>query len=370
MKKCLAACAVLFLSAGVLFAADPAFGVVDYVDGDVTVTRSGKLVGDLNIGDVIAVNDMIKTGADGALIIALDKRTGMRGTLAVKAKTVAYIRLTEDKTAPKTTIDLIAGQVASKVSKLSGNPAMQVQTNSAVMGVRGTEYGVGTSVNGAIMAWCTEGLVECADESGKTPLEPGTAVEKRPSERLRLMPVAVSNPEDFEKKWIAEEIEAFRSAGPRVVADYEKRYIELYAEFTKQFAEFEKSPVLKKWLDEDRENKKINPNDATTLREKKEMIKFVMAFRKNLFIFERIYYRLEQIDDIVRGTPVENGELRPGVRVADFLKRFRADREGLGRKVALFRYAEKLYELRNQGGAGVPGMEGLSDDDFFGSSDF
>ncbi|MCX7025181.1 MAG: FecR domain-containing protein [Spirochaetes bacterium] len=361
---------ILLLSAFPLFAADVPFGTVDYVEGDVTITRSGKTMNDLNIGDSIAVNDMIKTGNDGALIIALDKRTGMRGTLVVKAKSVAYIRLTEDATSPKTTIDLVAGSVASKVAKLSGSPSMQVQTASAVMGVRGTEYGVAASVNGSIMAWCAEGMVECSDGTDTVPLPPGKAVEKQPSERLRLMPVAVSTPEEFEKQWIAEEIQAFRSGGVRLVQDYEKRYIDLYAQFNKQFDALQKSSVLGKWLSEDKEGRKINPNDPATMRDKKDMIGPIMDLRKNLFIFERIYYRLEEIDGIVTGTPIERAELRPGIKVSDFFKRFRADRDALARKVALFRYAEKLYELRNQGGAGLPGSGGLSDDDFFGSSDF
>jgi len=93
----------------------------------------------------------------------------------------------------------------------------------------------------------------------------------------------------------------------------------------------------------------------------------IIAIRKILFIFERIYYRINQLDTIVMGTPLERIELRKGLTAGDFVRKVRADAGVLERRVFLFRYAEKLYELRNSGGAGLPGMD--SGDDFFGSSD-
>ena len=61
---------------------------------------------------------------------------------------------------------MVAGQISSKLAKISGSPSLQVQTDSVVMGVRGTEFSIASSVNGSILVVCTEGAVACSDLAG------------------------------------------------------------------------------------------------------------------------------------------------------------------------------------------------------------
>ncbi|HPE36979.1 MAG TPA: hypothetical protein PK625_07505, partial [Spirochaetales bacterium] len=79
-------------SMGAAWAQAAPFGEIEYVEGTATVTRSGQNLGDANIGDLVYPDDMIKTATDGLVVIALDKSTGMRGNLTIKAKTAAYLR--------------------------------------------------------------------------------------------------------------------------------------------------------------------------------------------------------------------------------------------------------------------------------------
>jgi hypothetical protein len=370
MKK-MAILAVALSVAIQAFAAPAApFGSVDYVEGNAVIVRSGKSLGEANIGDDILPDDMIKTASDGLVIIALDKSTGMRGTLTIKQKSVAYIRLAPGSAGPKSTIDLIAGQIGSKLAKISGSPSLQVQTDSVVMGVRGTAFAIASSVNGSILVVCTEGAVACTDGGDPISVEAGKAVEKKASERLRLVPIAVSSPEQFEKNWIADEIEAFRSNAVRALGDFEKRYTEQLVRFNEAFAPLQKSETLSKWIREDSAGLVPYPNDATVLKEKKALSADILATRKVLFIFERIYYRILQLDQLVMGTALERQNIRPGYSAGDFIRKVRTDAAGLEKRMFLFRYAEKLYELRNSGGAGMPGMSGSgSDDDFFSSTE-
>ncbi len=361
--------AVCLLAAVSAAAAQPLFGEIEYVEGEVTLSRGGKSLGDLNIGDEVQVDDFIKTGADGVAVIALNRSTGMRGTLSVKSKSAVYVRMSQDSSGPKSTLELVAGQIGSKVSKLSGSPTLQVKTDTAVMGVRGTEFGVSTSVSGNVVIFCTEGAVETTDGESTMQVSAGKAVEKRPAERLRLLPVAVSNPDEFARRWIADEIEAFRANPGRVVAFYEKRYTDLSARFVSALDELQRKAALRKWIEEDKAGTRINPRSADALREKKELVQSFLELRKILFLFERIYYRLDEAADLVSGTPGERTEIRPGVTVGAFLRQFREERDRLAKMMAFFRYAERLYALRNEGGAGFPGLGG-DDDDFFGSSDF
>lgn len=356
------------LSAGVAaFAAVVPFGTIDYVEGDAHVVRSGKVLGEANIGDEVLPDDMIKTSSDGLVVIALDKSTGMRGTLTIKAKSVAYIRLKPDPAGPKSSIELIAGQLGSKLTKLGGSPTLQVTTDAVVMGVRGTEFSIASSVNGSVLLVCTNGEVAATDGGDPVPVPAGKAIEKKQGEPMRYIPVAISSAEQFEKRWLTDEIEAFKADAPRALADYARRYAELYTRFAEAFEPLQRSEVLSKWIREDGAGVVPRPNDATTLKEKKAIMGDIMSIRKVLFIFERIYYRINQLDQIVMGTPLERVEIRPGLSAGDFLRRVKSDAASLEKRVYLFRYAEKLYELRNAGGVGLPGMD--SGDDFFSSDD-
>jgi len=367
MKKLAFTALALFAAAQVFAVPAAPFGTIDYVEGNTIVVRSGKSLGEANIGDSVLPDDMIKTAADGLVVIALDKSTGMRGTLTIKAKSVAYIRLSPDAAGAKSTIDLIAGQIGSKLAKISGSPSLQVQTDSVVMGVRGTEFSIASSVNGSILVVCTEGAVACTDGGDPVSVPAGKAVEKKAGERLRLVPVAISSPEQFEQRWIADEIEAFRANAVRALADYEKRYVDMLVRFGEAFSPLQTSEVLSKWIREDSAGLVPSANDPTTIKEKKAISGSILATRKVLFIFERIYYRIIQLDQLVMGTTLERQNIRPGYSAGDFIRKVRSDAAGLEKRMFLFRYAEKLYELRNAGGAGLPGMG--SGDDFFGSSD-
>lgn len=360
---------VLILAAAALWAQDAKpFGMVNYVEGTVTVIRAGKpLKAALNIGDDVFPDDMIKTLADSYVVIDLAKSTGMAGTLTIKTKSVVYLRLSPDATKPRSTIELISGQVGSKLAKIAGTPTFQITTDSAVMGVRGTAFTVATSPTGSVLVLCTEGAVAAADESGEVRVPAGSGAEKRPAERIRLVPVGVSSPEEFEKRWIADAIEAFRADPARALADFEKRYSDLSARFSMAFDPLQKSEILSKWLREDAEGKAINPRSPEAMREKKELAGSILEIRKILFIFERIYYRVLQLQDIVAGTPAERQEIRKGLTVGDFLRKVKAEASAFERRVNLFRQAERLYALRNADGAGFSGLGG--DDDFFGSSD-
>lgn len=375
MKRLLLAL-ILASSATALWAAGATpVGRIDYVEGGVTITRAGKSLGDPNPDDPLLSGDLVKTSADGLLVIAMDKTTGMGGTITVKAKSALYLRLDESKGEKRTQVDLLAGSVASKVKKLSGSPTMQVTTGGTVAGVRGTEFEVAISVNEAALVVCAEGEVSFGDGKEEFPVPAGKAAEKRPGERLRYLPVAVSSVRQFREKWVADEVAAFRADPARALGAYEKRYAELSSSFNQAFEPFQKSEVLRKWMDEDRAGAKPRGIDPAVMREKKAIVGDLQKLRKILVIFERVYYRLDEIDGLVSGTSLERRELRPGLTAGDFLRKVRDERDALSRRVALFRYAELLYSFRNEGGTGMPGSSGGddffgSDEDFFGSSDF
>jgi FecR protein. len=350
----------------------PKVGSIDFTEGSVSVSRNGKLIDAPDIGDPLFSGDLIRTQQGGRLVIAMDRNTGMGGTLTVKGGTTLYLNLEVVKGEPRTAIQLLTGSVASSVSKLVGSPTVNVSTSSAVMAVRGTVYEVAVSVNAddandgkqAVLVSCSESKVAVNDGQGEVEVPAGKVLEKRPGARLRFLPVADSSVAGFGEKWIADEVAAFKADAPRALAAYAKRYKDLSAKFEATYAPFGKSPTPRKWADEDRSGAKVDPLDAAVLREKKEIAGYLLELRKVLFIFERVYYRVDEIAAAIADTPDEGREILPGVKAGDFLRKLKADRDGLAAKVSRFHYIEALFKQRSPEGEALDG-----DDAFFATPD-
>jgi len=359
------ACAAAALSS-------PAVGNIDYVEGGVSVTRNGKVMRDPNIGDPVLSGDLIKTQSDGLVIVAMGKNTGMGGKLTVKARSALYISVDTTKGEPRTKIEMMTGAIASKVSKLAGAPTMTVGTSSAVMAVRGTEYEVALSINAAdsgasqqaMLVACTESKVAVNDGAGEIEVPAGKVLEKRPGARPLFLPVALSSVKGYSERWIADEIEAFKADAPRALSAYAKRYSDLSARFAAAYEPFQASPTPRKWAEQDRAGARINLMDPEVLREKKEIAGYLLGIRKVLFIFERVYYRVDQLSDAIAGTELERREIRPGQTAAEFIKSVYADRNKLESQVARYRYIASLYQERSPDGDAFS-----DDDDFFASPD-
>jgi hypothetical protein len=373
MKR-LAIAALLAVSAIAASAlAYPKVGSIDYAEGGVSIGRSGKTISAPNIGDPILSGDLIKTQNDGLLVIAMDKNTGMGGKLTVKARSSLYINLDLVKGEPRTQIQMLTGAIGSKVNKLAGTPTVTVTTSSAVMAVRGTEYEVVVSINAsdssgdsqqAILVTCTESKVAVNDGQGEVEVPAGKVLEKRPGARPLFLPVALSSVKGYSQRWIGDEIAAFKADAPRALGFYAKRYADLSAKFAAAYDSFQKSPTPKKWADEDRSGAKVNPLDPMVLREKKEIAGYLLNIRKVLFIFERVYYRADELSDAIAGTDAEKREIRPGQTAGDFIRSVLTERDRLAAQVARYRYIEDLYRQRSPDGDAFS-----SDDDFFASPD-
>jgi hypothetical protein len=349
-------------------------GSIDYVEGSVSIGRSGKTIAAPNIGDPILSGDLIKTTSDGLLVIAMGKSSGMSGTITVRSRSTLYMNLEKVKEQPQTKIELITGSIGSKVAKLTGTGGtMSVASSSAVMAVRGTEFEIYVSINmddddpeggQAVLVTCTEGKVSINDGGREFDAPAGKVVEKRPGKGMRYVPVAVSSVKQYGQRWVSDEIAAFRADAVRALASYAKRYDNLSARFAEAYAKFKASPIPKKWADEDRIGTRLKPLDPQALREKKDMAGILLQIRKVLFLFERVYYRADEIADAIAGTGLEKREIRPGVTASDFLKKLAAERTELESEVARYRYIVALYAARSPDGEVF-----AQDEDFFASPD-
>jgi hypothetical protein len=349
-------CALL-LAAALLPAAEK-LGDITYLEGDVTVLRNSEELDGVQVGLDIQNFDVMKTGPDGLAEIAVATAKSPRMTIKVSPGTQFSFEISKVGGRQQTTVGLISGTVSLKVAKLAGTQSVNVKSDAAAMGVRGTQFTVTSPPTGDILVTCDEGEVTCTDDEGRELAAlPGTVVEKRPGELFRTVPVAVSSLETFRKNWNAERIEALRANALRAIRNLAALYVTLSRDFNANYAELMKQQaVLSKWQDEDRKGKIGGAMDI--MREKKDIVRHLFALRRTLFKFERVYFRLLELKDY-HDQGFGRGTIAAGETTTQFFQKLEKEKKDMLRKMAVIRYVTKLYALRNDGR--VP--TGASDDE-------
>ena len=202
---------------------EDAVGYIDSITGDVEITRDGEVYDsyDIEEDDDIENYDLIRTSDNGEITIVIDSEMCPETIITIEPKTTFNIEINKLKNKNQTTLGLLTGGLALKVQELTEDQDLSVETEGAVMGVRGTSFGVGSSPGGEILITCDEGEVECTNEKGKSLRAiPGHAVEQHPGELFRQIPVKVSDLKKFKREWIAERIEAFKPNALKAIKQY------------------------------------------------------------------------------------------------------------------------------------------------------
>jgi len=195
---------------------------------------------------------------------------------------------------------------------------------------------------------------------------PGAVVAQPAGEAFQRVPVAVSDLARFRQEWYAERLEAFKANPLKAIRFYALRYAALRDRFNRAYAALARErQVLDKWYDEDRRGR-VGGN-MEILREKKRIIGYLLTLRKVLFVFERVHFRLSELEEYWRQGYGE-GTLEGSLTSRAFFQAMDRDREVLEQRMAAVRYVTKLYALRNQGAFPTDrDQEGA--EDFFGEED-
>jgi len=338
---------IVFISSPLVWAQ---VGEIVYIADQVEMIRDGEVYTELDIsfGEAVENQDFFSTGPYGELDIQIYGKTGIDSEVHLSPDSSFYLEISELKQEQTGVIQLVSGSIGFKVGKLFGRNGLNVQTETALMGVRGTTFDVTTSAGGDILVTCEEGKVVCIDESGNSLFaEPGTAVEKSADSIFRRIPVAVSSLKTFKQDWQAEKVSALRANGLRALKNYSVRYEKGKREFNQAYRNLMASDdIIDRWTLE--QGRGQIGSGAQLLRDKKEIAKSLIALRKSLFIFERIYFRLLELEGYYQEGAI-SGNLRTWYSARDFFRDFNEDKEMLKRKMGFVRYVNKMYAQRNGG---------------------
>ena len=323
-------------------------GSIAYLEDGVTVTRGGSALDGVDIGTRIENLDLLATDRTGFAELTINSARSPETVLKVSPNTTFYFELDGTGKKDATTFQLLSGSLALKVQKVTGQKSLSVRTETATMGVRGTEFQVTISPAGDLLVATVEGQVACRNEDGEELLaQPGQVVEQVDGEGFRAVPVAVSSLETFRREWYAQRLEVFKSNALGAVRAYGVRYLDLADRFNKAHASLmSHSQVLRKWIQEDRQDR--IGGRAETIREKKELIRDLLAIRRILFLYERVYFRVQELADY-HDQGYGRGQLQAGLSTSAFFQRFKRERAALEEKMGQVRYVYKLYAQRNDG---------------------
>jgi hypothetical protein len=371
MKFFKTGCFVLAIAllAGLPAAAQVEIGSIAYLEEGVEIDRNRETIPswDVYIGMGVENYDLLRTDDTGYAEVELDGPRSAPSIVKISPNTSFYFEMNKIGRDDTTTIGLITGSLSVKVAKLSGRQSVEVATESALMGVRGTDFGVTLSPGGEILVTAEEGRVSCIDDSGQELFaEPGLVVEKRPGELFREIPVTVSDLETFRREWYADRLEVFKANALRAIKFYAGRYLLLKSRFDSAYGDLQgNTQILGKWYAEDRRGQIGGRMES--MREKKELIGELLELRKILYIFERVYFRLIELEGYYR-EGYGRGQIEPGLSSAAFFNRFDREKQELGEKMAELRYITKLYAKRNDGNFPTDLFE-QGEEEFFGEED-
>jgi hypothetical protein len=357
----------LLLCAALAFPADKV-GEIVYLEDGVELTRDQSVIPyqEVFMGLELENLDLITTDRTGYAELELGGAGSPSATLKVTPGTTFCLELSSLGRDRATSIGMITGSLSAKVAKLSGRQKLELSTESALMAVRGTEFTVTLSPAGDMLLSASEGRVSCVDESGAELFAaPGQVVEKRPGELFREVPVALSSLQTFRQEWYAERLSVFKANALKAISSYALRYLNAKGRFDSAYAGLQQeTEVLQKWYAEDRRGQMGSRLEL--LREKKRIIGHLLELRKVLFIFERIYFRLAELEGYFE-QGYGRGNIQAGLSSAGFFQRFDAEKRELARKMAEVRYVTKLYAARNEGVFPTDRAE-EGEEDFFGDS--
>jgi hypothetical protein len=341
-----------------VFAQAPSFsGEVDYLEGEVSVHRDGEILQwpDVDIGLLLERYDLVETGMDGYAEVMVTRETGHESMVRVMQDTAFYFTVESMSTGDRVQFELLGGSLGLKVQKLTGT-GVTVATESAVLGVRGTDFTVTVAPEGSILVTCTEGQVACRNAMGQEFLaEPGRAVEQLRNKQLRELPVDPETIRGFADDWYRQKLDGFVPNAPAIIKGYARQYLEYLDRFNPAYQELmQHNRIFQRWAQDTRAGR----STGEAVKDKIEVSPALFRMRRVVFLLEREFFRISNLYRVYQRYDIAPERLWSGYSTDEFFREFQKQRRTVAWKLSQVRYILKLYEKIDRAstpfGSGMP----------------
>ena len=317
-------------------------GRIDYLEGIVDIHRNGEVVElfPSDIGFPLEAVDTIQTGDDGRVEFSLTSLQHDGTSVSIGNNTAFRVESTLDPAGTKTRIQVFTGSISLKVAKLAGHEELTVRTESAAMGVRGTQFQVDTAPDGGVLVLCSEGRVSCQDPEKKEVFAfAGQGVEKVPGDSISSVEVSPDKYDAFRRKWRETRLEIFRSGAPVFL----KAYIQQYQRVDPRFeAAYRKLAGFQDRL-KSYSSDSSGVSRADLVRFRAAISPALTEMRSIIPFYRQTFYRLSELAGYVTREGLGR-EVRVGdVSVPVFFRTFGRDLKQRRRQIAQVEYWFKLY---------------------------
>ena len=313
----------------------PAVGQIVFVQGSVEIVRSGETLSTVAIGDPVNDLDQVRTGDDGQIQIQTNPDSGAGATITVSPDTTFTFNM-NDVSAPNVhALDLMDGSLAMEVSKLVSGQVMNVDTGTAVMGIRGTVLNVAAESTGDVLLTVSEGKVDCTTDDGNTLYaEPGTIVQDV-NESWGNQNVPAAQLATFREDWRARRLAYFEAHAPVILQRMSTRYRNQRVLFDTEYNRLMHNRLLI-----DRMLRAENSGNLTTAefdRIHRIIGRQLALVHRRLLQFEHIFFRTRRVERLTSSGTVKLSDPAAVAEANALFSEVDTDRQT---------YAEKIRQVR------------------------
>ncbi len=331
------------VAAFVMFCALPAFsqavGSLDFFDGEVQISRANQVIDawTLGFGEALFEGEVVETGPTGSAEFTFAEAVG--ATMVIRSNTAYTVTVRNGSAAGSETeagVDLLFGRVRVVTDGLRTNRSLNVRSGAVVAGVRGTEFDVMTSPDGAVLVGTRSGVVSTSTPRGEQRVEPGTVVEVLSSGVMSSVSIPVERMDDYFDIWLELRTQAFSANPVLFVQPYLERFDRLYNSFV---SSAQRLAPFQERLEQAAFRSDLSASDAVNLRTQAATV--VIGSRGSLAQFEETYFTLVQLVGLMSDS--DKSALPQNYR--RLLDRFQRERNNALQAVAQTRYILGLYDM-------------------------
>jgi hypothetical protein len=348
-------------------------GMITYLEGNVSVSRNGRYISgnQVVVGLILEEYDVVETGDTGYVEIEVQSSNSTNGSIIKVQENTSYYFVQKDDSGGQGVIfRLFAGAISFKVQRLTDNDALQVQTETTTMGVRGTEFIVNAMPDGSMLLTTSSGRVVCTDGEDEAESVPGQVVQSIPNQRISTVSVAVSDLDSYTADWKAARLEALQINLPVAMEYYLNQYENYGPQFTRAVRRLDgNQDIFMKWDQYVRDG--YTPPMSEAKQDEITVSAAIIEVRSLLPVYEQVYYTLSELNRLYQGG-LGTGGLSS--RTDRKLREFRRDQHLLSADLASARYYFRLYlEMKKAGQAIFPDTDfqmGTDPNDLFSGTPF
>lgn len=365
---------LIFLLLATWLSAESVVGTIAYVEGTVDVSRNGRYLDwyDIDIGLEVEEFDLVETGRDGYVEIEMNAPASGGSLVKIREDSSFYFNSTEEFSGgTSTSFRMLRGSLSLKVGRLASREKFEVHTDTAVMGVRGTDFTVDMAPDRSVLISVPEGRVVTETPQGAVLAEPGTVATVDDDKGLSAVAIEPEDIELFRQYWWNLRLDALRINARLSTQFYAGQWQQMGPKFSAAMEELARHEVIFDRWARIMDGNAAAPSLSDAMKDRQVLSRGMVMLRGSMPYTERIFYTLTDLEKYHAQGYGRGSIGDPTYSTTEsFYNSFNRQKEPIRQLFLTARWMIRVYRfLEMESGGGFP-SGGMSGPDMFGSSPF